>query len=372
MPEPDIDRLLERGNVVSSTLMESRPEIKDDVRNALNYLRHFRYTPAALEGLESAQDPATEMRESLREFQREQSLPVTGQLDEATLETIQLPRCGVTQDVQNLGTGLPRWKLGEPILYHIEKFLTAMTEDEQRSLIKQAWQRWETVCNIKVSEAPSAAAADILISCGSGSGDDFDNPQVLAWANLPNEEDYQSPPKSQLRMKFDSRRDFVAGGSRGTLYLNVAAHEFGHLLGLDHIKTDRSALMAPIYSRDNHTPGASDIRDVQNLYGARNGPPRPPPPSEGWNPSLGEKTEVEFMLPPGVPQELPIENAGGTYDFVVTPPEFTMLKLMEGNVRIAFAMEEPMSVELDSSKKYRLVITLNVGMEKLTVTAEKK
>lgn len=57
-----------------------------------------------------------------------------------------------------------------------------------------------------------------------------------------------------------------------TDFLWVAMHEFGHAIGLNHITTDRAAIMFPVYPTKGtllQRPhlGTSDITCLQQLYG---------------------------------------------------------------------------------------------------------
>ena len=64
---------------------------------------------------------------------------------------------------------------------------------------------------------------------------------------------------------FDDDERWVLSGRRGTDLFTVAAHEFGHSLGLSHSDVN-SALMAPFYkppSADRNVVKEDDIRAIQ-------------------------------------------------------------------------------------------------------------
>uniref|UniRef100_A0A669D5L0 Matrix metalloproteinase-9 n=1 Tax=Oreochromis niloticus TaxID=8128 RepID=A0A669D5L0_ORENI len=87
---------------------------------------------------------------------------------------------------------------------------------------------------------------------------------------------------------FDQDKKYGFCPSRGYSLFLVAAHEFGHALGLDHSNI-REALMYPMYSyAEDFSLHSDDIAGIQFLYGGRTGPdPTPPNP----NPPTAEPTE---------------------------------------------------------------------------------
>ena len=73
-------------------------------------------------------------------------------------------------------------------------------------------------------------------------------------------------PKSGV-VHFDDDEEFVIGNDRSTELFIVAAHEFGHTLGISHSNV-KDALMAPYYRYENPlTLHPDDIAAVQYIYG---------------------------------------------------------------------------------------------------------
>ncbi|XP_016060308.1 PREDICTED: matrix metalloproteinase-9 [Miniopterus natalensis] len=78
---------------------------------------------------------------------------------------------------------------------------------------------------------------------------------------------------------FDSDRKWGFCPDQGYSLFLVAAHEFGHALGLDHSSVPE-ALMYPMYSYTEKPPlHEDDVKGVQHLYGGPRPKPEPRPPT---------------------------------------------------------------------------------------------
>ncbi|KAJ8252540.1 hypothetical protein COCON_G00218520 [Conger conger] len=83
---------------------------------------------------------------------------------------------------------------------------------------------------------------------------------------------------------YDDDRKWGFCPAEGYSLFLVAAHEFGHALGLEHSQ-DTSALMAPIYTFTKELRLSNDdITGIQELYGGRTDRPRPPPTQDPVTP----------------------------------------------------------------------------------------
>lgn len=144
----------------------------------------------------------------------------------------------------------------------------------ERGIIAQAFGLWSNVARVFPQEvAPGAdpCTGDIRISWASGNHGDgapFDGVSgVLAHAFFP-------PPVNAGCIAgdthFDEAETWVSpsGGGAGIDLATVAAHEFGHALGLNH-SADPNALMAPFYTGRRAFLSFDDIAGIISIYGAR-------------------------------------------------------------------------------------------------------
>lgn len=271
-----------------------KQSLADDAADfALRYFTYFFHNPAEGQLTEAL------VKDYTKQFQEMVGWDADGNLDNKVLRAMQtFPRCGC-KDYSLVGpqaAGVNSWKNGMTITYFVEKYVASLSKADQDDLLQMAWKQWSDVADLKFQRVSSVSQANVVISTGRGAGDQFDGPSgTLAWAYLPPKPNYQG----QLLMRFDLDETWIRRVTdRGILYLNVATHEFGHLLGLEHSRNSK-ALMAPYYAVGITKPQPQDdIPRIQGIYGppsVPSPPPAPPAGGGGGTPPTG-KIKVEILI----------------------------------------------------------------------------
>ncbi|XP_052784739.1 matrix metalloproteinase-2-like [Mya arenaria] len=236
----------------------------------MDYLRKYGYLESS-DGRSGSLISEDYFRQAVSKFQKLAGLPVTGELDVETRWTMQLPRCGV-KDAQGTGNRARRkryalhgskWRKRE-IAYRISQYSRKVPVDAVQVELQRAFDLWSEVIPIKFIRK-DYGPVDIEIKFVNGHHGDntpFDGSgQTLAHAYFPQ---YGSDAH------FDDDEKWTINIADGVNLYQVAAHEFGHSLGLAHSDV-RSALMAPFYrGYDLHFRlDQDDIMAVQELYGTK-------------------------------------------------------------------------------------------------------
>lgn len=205
-------------------------------------------------------DDATE--EALRNYQRFHGLPVTGELDQATVTEMRKPRCGFPDRPSSIGARFAvqgnRWERTD-LTYRLVNFSADLSQAEIRDAMRQAFDLWSAVTPLTFTEV--AGNADILINFGPNDGAG----RVLAYAYFP------PPNGGDLAgdAYFDDDETWTVNvpTPQGRVDLvTVAAHEFGHSLGLNHSDI-AEALMFPSYSGPHRFLAQDDVNGIQSIYG---------------------------------------------------------------------------------------------------------
>ncbi|KAF3706750.1 Collagenase 3 [Channa argus] len=238
---------------------------EQDERFAENYLKKFfdlkeERGPTGRGGI----SPVTK---KLSEMQRFFGLKITGTLTAETLTLMKKPRCGVADvnlgHFSTFGKNL-KWQTNS-LTYRIENYTPDMSTAEVDESIEKALQVWAKVTPLRFTRIYSGTA-DIMISFGRQEHGDFypfDGPDgTLAHAFAPS-------PGIGGDAHFDDDETFTFRSTAGYVLFMVAAHEFGHSLGLSH-SNDPGALMYPVYSYrnpDKYVLPRDDVKGIQSLYG---------------------------------------------------------------------------------------------------------
>ncbi|TSK49664.1 Collagenase 3 [Bagarius yarrelli] len=226
---------------------------------AERYLRHYYNMQPGLLGETKSSDVMTEKIRAMQSFFK---LEVTGKLDNDTLEVMKKARCGVPDVAEyNLFPRKPKWP-NNLVTFRITNYTPDLDKDDVDQAIHNALKVWSVVTPLKFKRLHEGIA-DIMISFGRlehGDHNPFDGPEgLLAHAY---------PPGLGIGgdTHFDEDETWTKNSQAYNLFL-VAAHEFGHALGMAH-SNDPGSLMFPVYSYASGFPlSEDDIKGIQELYG---------------------------------------------------------------------------------------------------------
>ncbi|CAG9783046.1 unnamed protein product [Diatraea saccharalis] len=240
-----------------------------DTDKAMMYLAQYGYLSPSVRNPSSGHImDESSWRRAIAEFQSFAGLNATGEIDKETAETMSLPRCGVRDKVgfgesraKRYALQGSRWRV-KNLTYKISKYPSKLNHAEVDAELAKAFSVWSDYTDLTFTQKRAGQVhIEIRFEKGEhGDGDPFDGPGgTLAHAYFPV---YGGDAH------FDDAEMWTINSRRGTNLFQVAAHEFGHSLGLSHSDV-RSALMAPFYR--GYDPAfqldQDDIQGIQALYG---------------------------------------------------------------------------------------------------------
>ncbi|XP_054482528.1 matrix metallopeptidase 30 [Anoplopoma fimbria] len=250
---------------------------QDEHSKAQDYLSQF-FSDVGVSAPSSVHRSSLDsFQDTLRKMQEYFGLEVSGQLDSNTMEVMARPRCGFT-DVTRYGhfDGRPKWDK-TVVTYRITQYTPDLNQSDVDATIAKALKLYSDIIPLDFKHIQSGTADIMIMFKAQDHGDfaPFDGEGgVLAHAFSPGEGNGGDT-------HFDEDESWTLTSAGANLFL-VAAHEFGHALGLAHSQV-QTALMFPTYQYVN-TEGYmlpdDDRQGVQAIYGVRaSSQPtiRPPP-----------------------------------------------------------------------------------------------
>eukprot|EP00057_Strongylocentrotus_purpuratus_P032770 XP_788786.3 PREDICTED: matrix metalloproteinase-18 [Strongylocentrotus purpuratus] len=240
---------------------------------------------------------------SITYFQKMGNMTMTGTLDEESMELMNTPRCGM-KDMESFADMMrrkryalgPRWRQTD-LTWNILEDSDDLPRAQVESIMARAFKAWSDVSTLTFSKV-TTNEPDIKIIFAAGEHGDgiearFDGGGgVLAHAYFPTSNSIGGDAH------FDEGERFTEGTSTGINLFQVAAHEFGHSLGLRHSDIE-DALMFPYYRGyvPNFQLHRDDIAGIQAHYGEGNGQPEEPDtpstPLDNCMPQISLATRTE-------------------------------------------------------------------------------
>ncbi|XP_076435195.1 matrix metalloproteinase-17-like isoform X2 [Babylonia areolata] len=232
-----------------------------------------------------------DLTRAIRSLQAMGRIPQTGKIDQATLALMSQPRCGVEDSRMGVipGQGRSGRRQGhadrrrvpgrrryrryveaptkwpkKTLTYRVQNWARGWEEVEVRRTMMDAFKLWSSATRLQFREVASGEA-DIMIQFASRyhrDGYPFDGKgMILAHAFFPGE-------GKGGDTHFDDDEKWTLNSTDGVDLFMVAAHEFGHALGLAH-SADPGALMYPWYQgfSGKFVLPRDDTEGIQKLYG---------------------------------------------------------------------------------------------------------
>ncbi|XP_029028165.1 matrix metalloproteinase-20-like [Betta splendens] len=233
---------------------------------ATKYLQQFYQLQEEPSGRTKRSGPS--FASKVKDMQLFFGLNATGALDPETLEVMTRPRCGVADVEEYSHVQGTRWHKSV-ISYSIGSYTRDLPRDTVASVIESALSVWARASGLTFVRSQTRNA-DIMVEFVTNSHGDmypFDGPRgTLAHAFGPG-----SGVGGDTH--FDDDEQWTAG-DKGFNLLLVAAHEFGHALGLKH-STNPQSLMYPTYksTRSANLLSREDVANINALYNPARGRP---------------------------------------------------------------------------------------------------
>ncbi|KAM3601372.1 uncharacterized protein V6R79_011661 [Siganus canaliculatus] len=262
--------------VAHSGAVPAAAPTQEELTKAQDYLSQF-FSDVGVSAPNSVwRSSLDSFEDTLRKMQEYFGLEVTGQLDTNTLEVMAQPRCGFT-DVTRYAhfDGAPKWDKNV-ITFRVTEYTPDLSQREVDETLAKALKIYSDVVPLDFKQITSGKA-DIMIMFRARDHGDFapfdGQGKVLAHAFSPGE-----GRGGDTHFDEDERWTLTSAGAN--LFL-VAAHEFGHALGLAHSQV-KTALMYPTYqymATEGFKLTDDDRQGIQAIYGVRStsGQPSPEP-----------------------------------------------------------------------------------------------
>uniref|UniRef100_A0A3B4X6U1 Matrix metallopeptidase 20b (enamelysin) n=1 Tax=Seriola lalandi dorsalis TaxID=1841481 RepID=A0A3B4X6U1_SERLL len=230
-----------------------------DLKLATEYLQQYYNLEKEPFGRMKRSGPA--FTSKVKDMQIFFGLNATGVLDSDTLEVMGSPRCGVPDVEEYSHIQGTRWN--KNVITYIGRYTRDLPRSTVDSLVESAFSVWARASSLTFVRSHTRNA-DIMVEF-HGDLYPFDGPGgTLAHAFGPG-------LGAGGDTHFDDNEHWTAGETFNLFV--VAAHEFGHALGLKHSRNPDS-LMYPTYrsSRPANLLSREDAANINALYPARGRP----------------------------------------------------------------------------------------------------